>query len=236
MSRGRFPEPGQIPCPLAANASPQGGCDWCGVPLPGYRARWCSDACAYSYADNHSVNESRKAAKRRDGNRCTECGKPQVTASSPLFADRRLEVHHIDPRNGDRSGWGCQHHLDGLRTLCHECHVKETTEWRREEGLIAVAKGEWGRPPCAVEDCGGQVVANGLCTKHSQRLRMRGSVDGVLPNTGSEAVLDEAGVREVRRRYAALQSKNEIASAMGVSTGVVRKVLAGTYKPREVAS
>lgn len=38
-----------------------------------------------------------------------------------------LEVNHIVPREGRGYGWGCHHHLSNLETLCHPCHVAETT-------------------------------------------------------------------------------------------------------------
>lgn len=44
---------------------------------------------------------------------------------------RDLEVNHREPRNGDGYGVGCWHHLDNLETLCHGCHVEETTRQRR---------------------------------------------------------------------------------------------------------
>lgn len=50
--------------------------------------------------------------------------------------DRRasvlLEVNHIVPRNGAGYDQGCHHHLDLLETLCHPCHVAETTRQIRE--------------------------------------------------------------------------------------------------------
>lgn len=50
--------------------------------------------------------------------------------------DRRasvlLEVNHIVPRNGAGYDQGCHHHLDLLETLCHGCHVVETTRQIRE--------------------------------------------------------------------------------------------------------
>jgi hypothetical protein len=42
------------------------------------------------------------------------------------------EVNHKDPLVGRGYHQGCHHHLDGLETLCHPCHVVETTRQRRE--------------------------------------------------------------------------------------------------------
>lgn len=39
---------------------------------------------------------------------------------------RSLEVDHIVPVLGKHATPGCHHHLDGLRTLCSDCHAKRT--------------------------------------------------------------------------------------------------------------
>lgn len=38
----------------------------------------------------------------------------------------QLEVNHITPIMGRHAEFGCHHHLEGLETLCHRCHVQET--------------------------------------------------------------------------------------------------------------
>ncbi|MCU1454052.1 MAG: 67, gp67 [Acidimicrobiales bacterium] len=38
-----------------------------------------------------------------------------------------LEVNHVEPRLGRGYQAGCHHHLDGLETLCHRCHVQVTS-------------------------------------------------------------------------------------------------------------
>lgn len=38
----------------------------------------------------------------------------------------RLEVNHREPILGRHAEFGCHHHLDGVETLCHRCHVAET--------------------------------------------------------------------------------------------------------------
>lgn len=43
-----------------------------------------------------------------------------------------LEVNHIEPREGRGYQSGCHHHLTNLETLCHDCHVAETTRQGRE--------------------------------------------------------------------------------------------------------
>lgn len=37
-----------------------------------------------------------------------------------------LEVNHIEPILGRHGQNGCHHHLEGIETLCHACHVTET--------------------------------------------------------------------------------------------------------------
>lgn len=39
---------------------------------------------------------------------------------------QHLEVDHITPILGRHGTFGCHHHLEGLRTLCYECHLQET--------------------------------------------------------------------------------------------------------------
>lgn len=46
-----------------------------------------------------------------------------------------LEVNHIVPRVGQGYGFGCHNHLDNLETLCHPCHVAETTRQGAERRL-----------------------------------------------------------------------------------------------------
>lgn len=43
-----------------------------------------------------------------------------------------LEVNHKIPRKGMGYTNGCHHHLDDVETLCHPCHVQETTKQLRE--------------------------------------------------------------------------------------------------------
>jgi 5-methylcytosine-specific restriction endonuclease McrA len=45
---------------------------------------------------------------------------------------RSLEVDHIVPILGKHATPGCHHHLDGLRTLCSDCHAKRTAAFAAE--------------------------------------------------------------------------------------------------------
>lgn len=110
------------PCALmdpASIADPM-RCDWCGAALVGRQLRWCSRACSTSFWENHQWSMARTAAMRRDGSMCVRCGAPAE------------EVNHIVPRNGAGYDNGCAHHIDGLESLCHDCHVIETTRQGRE--------------------------------------------------------------------------------------------------------
>lgn len=98
-----------------------GCCDWCGTVLPPRRRRWCSDACSKAIGREHYWATARKAALHRDKSACVRCG------DRPLHP----EVNHITPILGRHAEWGCHHHIDGLETLCHPCHVATTNEQRR---------------------------------------------------------------------------------------------------------
>lgn len=63
---------------------------------------------------------------------------PWVAALALLDAEarrHRLEVNHKHPVLGRHSQSGCHHHLDGLETLCHACHL-DTTAAQRAAGLL----------------------------------------------------------------------------------------------------
>lgn len=107
-------------------------CFLCGKwPIPQRRQHWCSDACVARWFDNHSWGSARIAALRRDGYKCVR--DPTHRASK--------EVNHIDPRNGRGYHEGCMHHQANLETLCHPCHVAETTRQARERVVQGVVQG-----------------------------------------------------------------------------------------------
>ncbi len=118
-------------CPLTLGALKAGCCYWCGGELPPRRSKWCSAKCVKRYYSNHNWNGARKAAKRRDGYRCLQCGSKDS-----------LEVNHIvalaDQGHSGNYGWSCRNHLDGLVTLCHACHVIETARQRKERNVVSV--------------------------------------------------------------------------------------------------
>lgn len=133
----------RLSCGLAYGDKP-GHCSWCGAALPAHRRRWCSERCARDFADNHRWPSARLAARERDGHRCREgC------------ATLQLHVHHLEPVVG-RGGYdfGCQHHLDGLVTLCEDHHKAEHRFMHEVELLVAWADGQPQR----------QLVLPGLAT------------------------------------------------------------------------
>lgn len=60
-------------CPLFAWSGP-GHCGGCDKPLGSARRRWCSDACTKSFLQQHSWQDARAAAIKRDGG-CVHCGR-----------------------------------------------------------------------------------------------------------------------------------------------------------------
>ena len=112
-----------------------GVCGACGGAIPRDetttlpRSRWfCSYGCGKWWRANHwwsGPGGARIAAMRRDGHRCREC------RAGPKIGNG-LEVDHVEPlaAQGFRPdlayATGCQHHLEGLRTLCRRCHRAKT--------------------------------------------------------------------------------------------------------------
>jgi 5-methylcytosine-specific restriction endonuclease McrA len=45
------------------------------------------------------------------------------------------EVNHKEPRVGQGYGFGCWNHPENLETLCHRCHVRVTSQQKRERKL-----------------------------------------------------------------------------------------------------
>lgn len=132
-------------CVLLPYDTAAGHCGACGEVLAGRRTRWCSKECEQIYPRNHFWTTARVAAVERDGRRCVQCGWAQeewdrLQNGQLIFWSRAkltgkgndnwLEVNHIVPRVGTGYGTGCWHHLSGLETLCHRCHVKVTYRQR----------------------------------------------------------------------------------------------------------
>lgn len=64
--------------------------------------------------------------------------RPWIEAADSLHRWARtlqLEVNHKAPVLGRHAEFSCLHHVDGLETLCHRCHVQETNA-QRAAGLL----------------------------------------------------------------------------------------------------
>lgn len=121
-------------CDLTYGENNDRRCERCGGELPARRRRWCSDTCGRAHADNHTWPAARQVALDRDGYRCVECG-----------SGLELHVHHRVPV-GDRGyGPGCQHHVDGLVTLCRAHHLDEHAWARQVESILTWADGRPAR-------------------------------------------------------------------------------------------
>lgn len=101
----------------------KGYCWKCSKKLTGKQRKWCSVACSSWFKKNHVWRFARKAARRRDGWKCVQCGESNK---------KKLEVDHIEPRNGAGYNLSCGHHLENLQVLCHSCHLIKTNRQRQE--------------------------------------------------------------------------------------------------------
>lgn len=104
-----------------------GGCEVCGAPRL-LDARWCSRECRRAWTREHVWAQARQARLARDGWECQRCGAPDWLTS--------LEVHHLVPVAGYEAG--CDHHLEGLATLCVGCH-RADHRWLRSGDPVQLA-------------------------------------------------------------------------------------------------
>ncbi|NOZ48565.1 MAG: DEAD/DEAH box helicase [Chloroflexi bacterium] len=95
---------------------------------------WQSDANDYG----PNWPQQRNRARVRDGNRCTQCGRPE----SP---HRQHDVHHIRPFRsfghvpGQNEAYLAANQLANLRTLCRTCHQRIERGVRLRSGLAGLA-------------------------------------------------------------------------------------------------
>lgn len=131
---------------LLPHRNTPGVCDACGKPLTGRQKRWCSTDCSLALWRQHDWNGARRAAKKRDGHKCVNCGQEDGVDK---HLRSTLEVNHIEPRVGRGYGWGCWNHLDNLETLCHDCHVAVTKQQAadRRAAARALADAQNGTAP-----------------------------------------------------------------------------------------
>jgi 5-methylcytosine-specific restriction endonuclease McrA len=110
-------------------------CVGCGTPLTGRQEIWCSVQCGEVFWDNHAWTNARKARLKLDHYRCVRCGAGRVGVGQRSTRGGGLEVNHKTPVLGKHGKNGCWHHLDGLETLCRDCHLKETAD-QHKAGLL----------------------------------------------------------------------------------------------------
>lgn len=103
-------------------------CRWCGTEVSGRRISWCSDRCVNAYLARQWPEISRRVYEESPG--CRECGVPKEAPGV------KWEVDHIVPVAD-----GGDDRPDNLRLLCRPCHVRITTEWRRQRAASR-GKGE----------------------------------------------------------------------------------------------
>lgn len=136
-------------------------CAWCGAtmgrktfpsgriePLGIFRGRrFCNLTC--SGLAGRKANPARKSyhwrARKFISTRCATCGTAET-----------LQVHHLDKNPANNKP-------ENLMTLCRSCHTK--WHWTHD------AKPK--SPPCSV--CGSKAKARGLCDKHYQACRRKGT-------------------------------------------------------------
>ena len=120
------------------------GCFWCGKLLPPRRRKYCSDKCRDDYCDNlvwgyaapEALSRVRCSVDFEDApdwrpDDASRFWEPHGTAEMcyecqechGLFLEHyHLEVHHIDPLNGEPRAVNVKNRQENLLPLCHECH------------------------------------------------------------------------------------------------------------------
>ena len=85
-----------------------------------------------AYLSTSAWQRARKAALRRDGYRCTDCGKAG-----------RMEVHHVKPlwKFPDQDPF----FLDGLACLCRGCHIRTTRVENELYGFRKAPPNTWSK-------------------------------------------------------------------------------------------
>jgi hypothetical protein len=119
-------------------------CETCGKEVsipqgkmcPSRQCRFCSPECAnvgnqgagnpawrggYNGYYGPNWRAQKRAARKRDGYVCQDCGRTQKDIG------RSLDVHHIR-RFADFDSYLEANHLDNLVSLCHRCHMLR--EWQ----------------------------------------------------------------------------------------------------------
>ena len=104
-----------------------GRCWWCGGEFSDKRyRRYCCQDCADAYGGQFSWPIASARAIRVHPY-CEDCGEQLKRAKAgSLFeaVPRNLEVHHIDPLNGEDRNSSVKNRPENLVVLCHECHME----------------------------------------------------------------------------------------------------------------
>lgn len=132
--RSRYPK-------LNRDANGKAVCRGCQGAVPKGRQTWCSNACYDRYGHVWGI---KLKCWQRDKGLCQMCHRNVVDMAvesrrytSPRQHYRLAEYDHIVPHSE-----GGLFVLENLRTLCHACHVKRTTQWRKTRSLKVTPEGQ----------------------------------------------------------------------------------------------
>lgn len=136
-----------IECPLVLWRGEKGRCNWCDKELTGRQQRWCSSLCSDAYGRNHWWGYASKAAKERDGWRCTRCGHAptEFDEAKPTIGP----APELRPFAGDLDAW--RRAMFEWRLPLKEWEDRKQAHRRRtqlEVHHIAAAEGAHNRPSC----------------------------------------------------------------------------------------
>lgn len=131
-----------------------GQCTWCGAPVPKGRKKWCGDTCVDEFRAQNEWAFVRKLVFKRDRGICKHCGCDTIQLQRLCRLVRSREGfdtyrhlcdwlrHHGHHDVVVRDQWEADHivervrgggnELTNLRTLCLECHKRETARLAAE--------------------------------------------------------------------------------------------------------
>ena len=99
-----------------------GRCHWCAGEFKNKRQkRFCCKACMDAYYYEFFWTWACIRAIREHPY-CADCGVTRRESYSDTGV-YTLEVHHIEPLNGEYRTWNVKNRPENLVVLCHDCHV-----------------------------------------------------------------------------------------------------------------
>ena len=118
---------------------PTGYCLECGAELTGRRRKYCSDEHAAAYFARYDYKGMVLQVLKRDNWTCRLCGYQNYDNEGAAWSasfrkergKRRMVVDHIVPIADGADPLD----MTNCRTLCEDCHKKETAEWHRLRAL-----------------------------------------------------------------------------------------------------